>query len=199
MKLTIIGASGHGKVCADIAEKNGYGEIEFLDDDRSLRTCGKWPVVGCLDDAKEVCNDLFVAIGNAKIRKRLMDSLSDKNLIRLIHPAAVIADDVYIGDGSAVMAGVVINSGARIGKGCIVNTCSSIDHDCVIGDFVHVSVGAHLSGTVTIGDETWIAVGAIVSNNMNICRGCIIGAGAVVVKDISDPGTYIGIPARKYR
>ena len=35
-KLTIIGASGHGKVVADIASLNGYEEIEFLDDDRSI-------------------------------------------------------------------------------------------------------------------------------------------------------------------
>ena len=32
MKLTIIGASGHGRVAADIAERIGYNEIEFLDD-----------------------------------------------------------------------------------------------------------------------------------------------------------------------
>ena len=34
-KIVIIGASGHGKVIADIAEKNGYEEIVFLDDDRA--------------------------------------------------------------------------------------------------------------------------------------------------------------------
>ena len=32
-KLAIIGASGHGKVVADIARRNAYKEIVFLDDD----------------------------------------------------------------------------------------------------------------------------------------------------------------------
>ena len=34
-KLVIIGASGHGKVIADIAIKSGYEEIVFLDDNES--------------------------------------------------------------------------------------------------------------------------------------------------------------------
>ena len=195
MKLTIIGASGHGKVCADIAEKTGYDEIEFLDDNISLQTCGKWPVVGCVEKANSIQNDLFVAIGNSDIRKKMMN----RKCVTLIHPNAVIADDVSIGDGTVVMAGAVINPGARIGRGVIVNTCSSIDHDCVVGDFVHVSVGAHLCGTVTVGEGTWIAVGASIINNLNICSGCTIGAGAVVIRDLSEPGTYVGVPVRKIR
>ena len=97
------------------------------------------------------------------------------------------------------MAGAVINPGAQIGIGCIINTSSSVDHDCVVEDYVHISVGAHLSGTVRVGKGTWIGAGAIVSNNINICGGCMIGAGAVVIKDIAEPGTYVGVPAKKLR
>ena len=97
------------------------------------------------------------------------------------------------------MAGAVINPGTMIGKGCIINTNSAIDHDCEIGDFVHVSVGSHLSGTVTVGKGTWIGAGATVSNNVAICGGCMIGAGAAVIKDIDKPGTYVGVPAKMER
>ena len=62
-KLTIIGASGHGKVVADIASLNGYEEIEFLDDDRSISLCGLYPVVGTCMKASEIENDIFIAIG----------------------------------------------------------------------------------------------------------------------------------------
>lgn len=88
------------------------------------------------------------------------------------------------------------NPGAGIGTGCIVNTSSSVDHDCVIGNYVHVAVGAHLSGTVNVGEGTWIGTGSTISNNVNICGGCMIGAGAVVIKNIDVPGTYIGVPAK---
>lgn len=191
MKLTIIGASGHGRVVADIARLNGYDTIEFLDDDENLTTCGDYPVVGRTD--RPVDNDVFVAIGNAEIRERLSQN---RKLITLIHPNAVIADGVEIGDGTVVMAGVVINSGAKVGCGCIINTTSSIDHDCHVGDYVHVSVGSHLCGTVVVGNKTWIGAGATVSNNVNICDSCMIGAGAVVIKDIDESGTYVGVPVK---
>ena len=38
-RLIIIGASGHGKVVADIAALNGYTDIAFLDDDESIKDC----------------------------------------------------------------------------------------------------------------------------------------------------------------
>jgi acetyltransferase-like isoleucine patch superfamily enzyme len=50
-----------------------------------------------------------------------------------------------------------------------------------------------------VGTGTWIGAGAIVSNNVDICADCVIGAGAVVIKDITEPETYVGVPARKMR
>lgn len=194
-RLIIIGASGHGKVVADIARLNGYEEIVFLDDDDSISECNGWPVIGKSGDAPE--GDIFVAVGNARIRRMLMERFSDRNIPVLIHPDAVIAKGTEIGKGTAVMAGAVINPCAVIGSGCIINTSSSIDHDCRLGDYIHVSVGAHLCGTVNIGDNTWVGAGAIVSNNINVCSDCMIGAGAVIIKDIEIPGTYVGVPAEK--
>lgn len=196
-RLIIIGASGHGKVVADCAVKNGYEQIVFLDDDESVTKCGKYAVAGRSTEADKLSGDVVVAIGNARFRKKIQAGIDEKRLVTLIHPEAVVGDDVEIGAGSVVMAGTVINSGSRVGKGVIVNTCSSIDHDCKIGDFVHVAVGAHLAGSVEVGEASWIGAGAIVSNNLYICGNCTIGAGAVVVKDIEAPGTYVGVPAKR--
>ena len=115
----------------------------------------------------------------------------------LVHPNAVVADDVVLGVGTVVMAGAVINPGTKIGKGCIINTCSSVDHDCEVNDYVHVSVGSHLCGTVFVGSKTWIGAGTTVSNNVVICSDCMIGAGAVIINDIKERGTYVGVPARR--
>lgn len=196
-KLAIIGASGHGKVVADIAEKNGYTEIVFLDDNENVLECGHYPVVGKSADTTDLDADIIIGIGNTGIRKRIQESIPEEKLSTLIHPDAVVAEDVVIGVGTVVMAGAVINPGARIGKGCIVNTCSSVDHDCEVGNYVHVAVGSHLCGAVTVGDETWIGAGATVSNNISICPDCMIGAGAVVVNDVQESGTYVGVPARR--
>ncbi len=194
-RLNILGASGHGKVVADIAKLNGYTEIYFYDDNTDIKECGGYPVVGIEDDLLSALGHIFIAIGNAKTRKRVMEKFKNRNLPVLIHPNAVVAEEVKIGDGSVLMAGAVINPGVRIGRGCIVNTSASIDHDCVIKDYVHVSVGTHLCGTVKVGELSWIGTGATISTNVNICVSCMIGAGAVVIRDIEEPGTYIGVPA----
>ncbi len=194
-KLIIIGASGHGKVVEDIAKLNGYKDIVFLDDDLEIKCCAGRPVTGDSSMIKRQDGEVFVAIGNTEIRRKIMEDNPDKTFPVLIHPDAIVADDVVIGEGTVVMAGAIINPCVKIGKGCIINTSSSVDHDCVIGDYVHIAVGAHICGTVDVGDSCWIGAGATVSNNIEICPDAIIGAGATVVKDIKKSGTYVGVPA----
>jgi len=197
--LVIIGASGHGKVIADIAEKNGYTNIVFLDDNPAVKSCGRHKVVGCCADASFYKDaDFVVAIGNAKIRRRIQSELIAGGLrvVTLVHPAATVTTSAKIGVGSVVMAGAVVNPYAEIGQGCIINTCASVDHDCKIGNYVHISVGSHVAGTVKIGDNTWVGVGASIINNITVCSECMIGAGAVVEKAIMESGTYVGVPAK---
>lgn len=201
-KLIIIGASGHGKVVADIAIKlNKWQSIAFLDDNESIKTSMGLEVIGKTADAFTYKDeaDFFVAIGSNATREKIQEKLIDEelNVVSLIHPSAVIATDVEIGIGSVVMAGVVINSSSRIGKGCIINTSSSLDHDNTIEDYAHISPGVRTAGSVGIGKGTWLGIGSVISNNVNICSGCKVGAGAVVVKDITEPGTYVGVPVRR--
>lgn len=201
-KLIIIGASGHGKVVADIAIKmNKWQSVVFLDDDKAIKVSMGLEVIGKTADACTYKHeaDFFVAIGSNATREKVQEKLIDEglNVVSLIHPSANIGIDVEIGMGTVVMAGAVINSSSRIGKGCIINTSSSLDHDNVIEDYVHISPGTSLAGTVKVGKGSWLGIGSIVSNNVNICSGCKVGAGAVVVKDITEPGTYVGVPVMK--
>lgn len=203
-KLLIVGASGHGKVVVDIAMKmNKWKKIAFLDDDPLITECMGFSVVGKTEDALKLANeaDIFIAVGNNEIREKVQNKLESAGIKppSLIHPSAIVGSAVEIGIGTVIMAGVVINSDTIIGKGCIINTAATVDHENRLADFVHVSPGAHLAGMVAIGKKTWIGIGSTVSNNLTITANCKIGAGAVVVKDITESGTYVGIPARSIR
>lgn len=194
-QIVIIGAGGHGRVAAEIARKTGYSRIVFLDDADIPGVAGKTKdFIQYLHDAA-----FFVAIGNSKIRQQIQKMLQDNDaeVTTLIHPNAVISDNVAIGSGTVIMAGAVVNTGAVLGDGVIVNTCASVDHDCTIGDYVHVAVGAHVCGTVDIGSHTWIGAGATVVNNVSVIEGCAIGAGAVIIDSIDEKGTYVGVPGKK--
>lgn len=131
--LIIIGASGHGKVIADLAETlQQYKEIYFLDDDPQKKSCMGYQVIGTNADIDRYVTkaDFVVAIGNAKIREKILEGLLQRgaNVPVLVHPNACVAKNVQIGAGTVVMAGSVIQADSYIGKGCIVNTCSSVDH-----------------------------------------------------------------------
>ena len=199
-RLIIIGAGGHGKVIADNALKNGYTDICFVDDNAS-GLCMGFPIVGTcaeLEHLHDRKTDFVIAVGNNEIRKRIAETYK-VNWITLIHPSAQIGVNVSLGKGTVVMAGSVVNGCAVIGNHCIINTCAVVEHDNVIKDYVHISPGAKLGGTVQIGEQTHIGIGATVSNNLNICDCCMVGAGAVVVTDIEISGTYVGVPVRKIK
>lgn len=199
-KLIIVGAGGHGRVVAEIAKKSErYSAVEFLDDDK-ISIDGYQIIGNRLDANKYIAEyDIFIAIGSNQARQQVQEQLAEKgaSIPILIHPSAIIGEHVSFGAGTVIMAGVIINCGTMIGKGCIINTGAAVDHDNWLEDYVHISPGVNVAGTVHIGKGTWIGIGATVSNNINICGGCVVGAGAVVVKDISKAGTYVGIPAKE--
>ena len=202
-KVIIIGAGGHAKVIADIIEKSGDEVVGFLDDNKEngATVIKNYKVIGDLNNRfamavtkKDV--EFIIAIGDNKKREEISHSPNLK-FYTAIHPSAQIGLDVRIEEGTVVMANVCINSSARIGKHCIINTGAIIEHDNIIEDFVHISPNTSLGGTVKIGESTHVGIGSIVKNNITICKNCTIGAGAVVVKDILEEGTYIGVPAKR--
>lgn len=201
-QVIVIGASGHGKVVADIVRRSGDTLLGFLDDNETLPPeIAGIPVLGKVADCTRYPDASFViGIGNSTVREKISRQLDGVRWYTAIHPSAVIAAlDAQIGAGSVVMANAVINPSAHIGEHCIINTSAVVEHDNRVGDFTHISVGAKLGGTVSVGAHTWVGIGAIVSNNISICDHCMIGAGAVVIHDIKESGTYVGVPTRKIK
>ena len=198
-KLVILGAGGHGRVCAEIASMTGYEEIIFLDDGAPSDAI----VSGKISELEKYVadHDVFVAVGNNGVRRALFGraEAAGADLATLIHPSAVVSPSAVIGRGTVIVAGAVVNCGAKIGDGVIVNTCASVDHDCIIGDFTHIAVGAHVAGISNIGEGCFFGAGSAVIQCVTVCAECVIGAGAAVVGDITERGTYVGVPARRIR
>lgn len=200
--LLLLGAGGHGRVVAEIAEALGWNDIAFLD--RlwpELRINLIWPVIGTVDDLNsptEARKTAIATIGSNRPRLELHRRLIENGFAvpHFVHPSATISRYAVIGRGTVVMPGAVVNAGARIGEAVIVNTGASIDHDCRIGDGVHISPGACLAGQVAVGERSWIGIGAVVRESVTVGRDVMIGAGAAVVMDIGDSQTATGVPAR---
>lgn len=202
-RLVIVGAGGHGKVCADCAESIGrWNEIVFVDRlYPGLKTCGAWHVVGeNLEDIVQIGDDVFVAIGdNATRYKVFVEAVNGGfTLATLIHPSASVSKHANLGAGVLVCANATVCVDADIGDCSIINTAATLDHDCKLGKAVHVSPGANLAGEVVIGDYSWLGTGVSTKQQVEVGANVVVGVGAAIVQNCLEPGTYVGTPAKMF-
>lgn len=208
MRVIGLGAGGHAKVVIEILRLAGGCEIAGLLDSRqelwNTEVLGI-PVIG--DDSllakvyDQGIGHAFVglgSVGDTLPRRRLYEKARGHGfqIVRALHPQAIIAPSVEIGHGPTIMAGAIINAAVRLGDNVIVNTGAIVEHDCVIGDHVHVATGARLASTVNVDEGAHIGLGASVRQCIRIGRRAIVGAGAVVVEDVPDDAVVVGVPAR---
>jgi sugar O-acyltransferase (sialic acid O-acetyltransferase NeuD family) len=196
MSLSILGSGGHASVIIDAAELSGFN-IEYLFDD----DINKWDsqlesykIKGPISDSSSEYS--IIAIGDNKTRRNVCLKKSEAKWATIIHPSSIISKNVIIGEGTVIMAGVIIQSGAKIGKHCILNTGACIDHDCILDDFVHISPKCGLAGSVFIGEGTSVGIGSSIIPNVSIGKWSVIGAGSVVITDLPDYCTAIGVPSK---
>ena len=74
-----------------------------------------------------------------------------------------------------------------------------MDHDVSIGDHNYISTGTLINGNVCIGDLNLIGSNVTINQGCKIGNKIIIGSGTVVVKDIMEAGTYVGVPAKRIK
>ncbi len=142
--------------------------------------------------------NVVVGIGEPMLRKKVVESLpADTTYISVIHPSAVISKWVTIGEGSVITAGTIITCNVAIGKHVHLNLHTTIGHDCEIGDFCTTTPGVNVSGICKFGECVYLGTNSSIRQGVSICSNVTIGMGGVVVKDITEPGVYIGNPLKK--
>jgi sugar O-acyltransferase (sialic acid O-acetyltransferase NeuD family) len=205
MNVIIIGAGGHGRVVLDILRAEGkHNPVGFIDADPQLKgqKIGGVEVLGqanLLPKLKgQKVKGAIVAIGDNHARRSYAKKLLDQGfeLINALHPRSVISPTVRLGKNVVVAAGAVVGTDSIIGDDAIVNTSAVIDHECEIGQAVHICPAAALAGRVRIGDETFVGLGSMIIQCLSVGSGAIVGAGAVVIGDVPDGATVVGVPAR---
>jgi len=204
-KLAIVGASGHGKVVAELAELLGYKVIFFDDSYPEQQQIEHWPVVGVFEDL--LCNqkqypEAIVAIGHNGIRSQMSEQLEQKNftLPTLVHPTAYVSKHTIISKGTVVLAKAVVNAFSQIGRNCIINTGVIVEHDCKLGDSVHLSPSVSLAGGTKVGDASWLGISSVTKQLIDIGAHTIIGANSTVLQNMPSNVTAFGSPAviKKY-
>lgn len=193
--INILGTGGHAKVIIDAVILSGNAVSGLFDDDSEKwgSSFGNCQIKGAIDNT--ITGLSVIAIGNNRIRKKIQTAISNAKWKTVIHPTAIIAEDVIIGEGTVIMAGAIIQAGTVIGAHCIINTGACIDHDCIIEDFVHIAPNCSLAGGIKIGEGTFVGIGSSIIQNKIVGSWTTVGAGSVVIQDIPDNCIAVGVPA----
>lgn len=143
----------------------------------------------------------LITLGSSQLRYEIAQCLpKETEYFTFIHPSVnIIGYDVVIGEGSIICANSILMTNVTIGKHAQLNIASSISHDSIIGDFFTTAPGARVTGQCELGNRVYLGTNTIIKDKINVCDDVIIGMGAVVVKHISESGTYIGVPAKKIK
>lgn len=137
-----------------------------------------------------------VAVGDPKARRQIVGRLGDVDytVLSLTNPYPF---GTTIGEGTIICPGAIITCSVTIGRHVQANLNATVGHDCTIGDFTTIAPGAHISGNVTIGSGVYVGTGATIREGVRICDDVVIGMNAAVIRDILEPGVYVGSPAVK--
>lgn len=204
VKVFVFGASGHAKVVIDSIARGGDYEVAFLADDDAAKA-GQLFFGHRIQGGREALiarrTDIdsgMVAIGDNAARAAVAAWLEQAGFrfVRAVHPNAVVAGSVSVGEGALIAAGAVLQPETRIGAHAIVNTGASVDHDCDVGRFAHIAPGCRLCGGARIGERALIGAGSVVIPGVRIGAGATIGAGSVVTQDIADGARAAGSPCK---
>lgn len=198
-QLTLYGCGGHARSVASTALASGFNSVIFIDEKaRPDEKIIGFPVI-IKPPAESADMDVFAAAGDNVKRELLYNTLqaSTNNIVTVRHPSAIISPEAQLEDALFLGALCVIGPEAKIGANSIINTGAIIEHECSVGSHSHIAIGARMAGRSHIGARSFLGAGAIVIDGIRITDNVVIGAGSVVIKDITKPGTYVGIPARK--
>jgi sugar O-acyltransferase, sialic acid O-acetyltransferase NeuD family len=146
---------------------------------------------------KPECYNVVVAIGDPATRKKVVESLPlETTYTSIVHPRAIICEGVEWGEGAIIAPGVILTTNIKIGKHAHLNVDSSVGHDCVIGDYLTTAAGVRISGNCIINNCVYLGHNSCIMQGVKICSDAKIGMCAGVIRNITQPGTYVGMPAR---
>lgn len=198
--IVIFGSGGHTKSVISIIEAESKWQIYGLLVDSQYSNEDKYVlgynIIGNRDNIVQLQQDTnitkgFVAIGNNNLRAKITD-----DMIRIIHPTAIVMANVTIGTGTMVHAQAVLGADCQIGNNAIISAMTVVGHDCHIGEYAHLTPGILIGGGATIGDFSFLGLGAAVLPNVKIGRNVQVGANTVVHKDLEDNVIVAGNAAR---
>lgn len=205
--LLIIGARGFGREVYNLytACKNAGTDIDckgFLDDKMTaLDGYEKYPpIISSVEDYQICDDDVFVcALGDVHCKKKYVELIKSRGgtFISLIHPSVEIGSNTKIGDGCIIRYQSSISCDITIGDFVTIMGFCVIGHDAKVGNYSHLGAHCFMGGFSRIEESVVMHPGSRLLPHKIIRNNSIIGAGSVVVTNVKENTTMLGVPAKR--
>lgn len=158
------------------------------------------PVTRILELTDPSTAEALVAVGpqrGLRLREEALALLRGQGfgITHHISRGALVWPGLDIEPNVIIHAGAVVDPFTRIGEGVTVRSNATVGHHADLGASTFVASGAVLGGGVRVGARCFLGLGSTVRDEVTIAPGTFVGAGAVVTRD-TEPGVYVGVPAR---
>ena len=208
--IVIIGAGGVGKEVALLIEQINekaptWNLLGFIDDNSILHgvQINGYTVLGGIEYLNNMISVVYTvcAIANYKVKRAIISNIKKINVYfaNIIHPDVYISNTNLIGEGVIIYPGVIMTTNIKIGNHVLISPKCGIGHEVVIEDYVSLLWNVNVSGKVKIGEGALIGSGVTIIQYKVIGEESIIGAGAVVIGDIPENCTAVGLPAKSIK
>ncbi|WP_314347418.1 acetyltransferase [Fusobacterium massiliense] len=197
-KLILIGAGGYAKSVIDSLDFDKYEIVGFIDDIKKGEHLGYKILGSSLDNFNSENYFFFVCIGDNEKRTIWYNKILEKDLeiINIIDKSAIVSKNIRIGKGIFIGKLAIVNSDVTLGNNIIINTKALLEHGTSVGDNSNVSTNTAVNGDTKIGKGCFIGSSSVLNGQLIIGDGAIIGSGTVVIRDVNENTTVVGVPGR---
>jgi sugar O-acyltransferase (sialic acid O-acetyltransferase NeuD family) len=207
-KLVIIGDSAFAEIACEYFTHDSPYEVAGFSVEREYlkRTMlNGLPVVPFEEIEQHFSPDecsFFAAVvytdGN-RLRERLYREAKAKGFAAASYVSshAFVWRNCEIGEHCFIFENNVVQPFVRLGDNVVLWSGNHIGHHSRVDDHCFVASHVVVSGFCEIGSSCFLGVNATVANNVRIARNAVVGAGALVMSDVDEGRTVVGLWAKR--
>ena len=204
-KLAFVGAGSHADAIRPFVDEKVYDLVGYFDD-KDVEFHDGLPVIGRTSEVTKmldlgVIDNVFITVGDNTKRAEWFENVAKNHydaFINIIAPTAVILEKKSLkGKGIFVGSGAFVGRNVTIGDNVIVNTHAIVEHHSKVHSHVNLTPNAVIAGFVELETGVYMGLSSSAIQLVTVSEWSVVGAGAVVVKSLTETGTYVGVPARK--
>ena len=198
-KLAIVGAGGAGRSLLALLRQIDRSADCFYEEASHFQAREVMDLpVRMLEDFEPDRHQLLLAIGAPRERIRLAETLPPQTrFASCVHPQAFLLEPLEIPPGTIIYPMTYLSRNIRLGPHSLIMTGTILGHDLRLGAGLTTSAHVSVGGGANIGEAVFCGLNSAIRDGIRVADDVVLGMGAIAVKDLSEPGVYIGNPARK--